>query len=211
MAEKSEWQFLVDYVKDDTTDFYNEACRSQLMALWTAYCMHNDLDVDTAMYDAVLKDLFNALSDEQKAELHCVRLPEFDSMRWPSGLSERRFKMNDIRLVNVVPIVNGWNDAAKKNLEEAKTLMASGNHLDYNAGVVKESVANLVSGFADDLMKAPAVELVSMRPVGHWVRRKDRYDAAWDCSVCGKTVGPVIVLCSKYCLNCGAKMEENNA
>lgn len=80
MAEKSEWQFLVDYVKDDTTDFYNVACRSQLMALWTAYCMHNDLDVDTAMYDAVLKDLFNALSDEQKAELHCVRLPEFDSM-----------------------------------------------------------------------------------------------------------------------------------
>ena len=38
--------------------------------------------------------------------------------------------MSDIRLVNVVPIVNGWNDAAKKNLEEAKTLMASGNHLD---------------------------------------------------------------------------------
>lgn len=80
MTEQSEWQFIVDYVKDDTTDFYNEACRSQLMALWTAYCMHNDLDVDTAMYDAVLKDLFNALSDEQKAELHCVRLPEFDSM-----------------------------------------------------------------------------------------------------------------------------------
>ena len=44
--------------------------------------------------------------------------------------------MSDIRLVNVVPIVNGWNDAAKKNLEEAKTLMASGNHLDYNKGVV---------------------------------------------------------------------------
>lgn len=63
--------------------------------------------------------------------------------------------MSDIRLVNVVPIVNGWNDAAKKNLEEAKTLMASGNHLDYNKGVVKESVANLVSGFADDLMSAP--------------------------------------------------------
>ena len=80
MTEKSEWQFLVNYVKDSTTDFCNATCRSQLMALWTAYCMHNDLDVDTAMYDAVLKDLFNALSDEQKAELHCVRLPEFDSM-----------------------------------------------------------------------------------------------------------------------------------
>lgn len=42
--------------------------------------------------------------------------------------------MSDIRLVNVVPIVNGWNDAAKKNLEEAKTLMASGNHLDLQQG-----------------------------------------------------------------------------
>ena len=54
MAEKSEWQFLVDYVKDDTTDFRNSTCRSQLIALWTAYCMHNDLCVDTKMYDATL-------------------------------------------------------------------------------------------------------------------------------------------------------------
>lgn len=80
MAEKSEWQFLVDYVKDDTTDFRNSTCRSQLIALWTAYCMHNDLCVDTKMYDAVLMDLFNALSDEQKAELHCTGFSELDSM-----------------------------------------------------------------------------------------------------------------------------------
>ena len=35
---------------------------------------------DTAMYDAVLMDLFNALSDEQKAELHCTGFSELDSM-----------------------------------------------------------------------------------------------------------------------------------
>lgn len=46
MTEKSEWQFLVDYVKDDTTDFYNDACQNQLVALWTSYCLHNSLDVD---------------------------------------------------------------------------------------------------------------------------------------------------------------------
>ena len=56
MTEKSEWQFLVDYLKDDATDFYNDACQNQLVALWTSYCLHNSLDVDTAMYDAVLKD-----------------------------------------------------------------------------------------------------------------------------------------------------------
>ena len=42
--------------------------------------LHNSLDVDTAMYDAVLMDLFNALSDEQKAELHCTGFSELDSM-----------------------------------------------------------------------------------------------------------------------------------
>ena len=80
MTEQSEWQFIVDYLKDDTTDFYNDACQNQLVALWTSYCLHNSLDVDTAMYDAVLMDLFNALSDEQKAELHCTGFSELDSM-----------------------------------------------------------------------------------------------------------------------------------
>ena len=27
MNEKSEWQFLIDYVKDDTTDFGLDSCR----------------------------------------------------------------------------------------------------------------------------------------------------------------------------------------
>lgn len=58
MIEKSEWQFIVDYVKDDAADFCNATCRSQLMALWTAYCMHNDLSVNTKMYYATLFDLW---------------------------------------------------------------------------------------------------------------------------------------------------------
>ena len=78
--EKSEWKFLIDFVKDDTVYFHNEACRNQFMALWTSYCLHSNLDIDTAMYDAVLMDLFNALSDEQKAELRCPYFPDFDDM-----------------------------------------------------------------------------------------------------------------------------------
>ena len=80
MDEKSEWKFLVEFIKDDTVYFHNEACRNQFMALWTSYCLHNNFDVDTAMYDAVLMDLFNALSDEQKAELHCTSFSAFDNM-----------------------------------------------------------------------------------------------------------------------------------
>ena len=79
MAEKSEWQFLADYVKDDTTDFRNSTCRSQLIALWTAYCMHNALCVDTKMYDATLFDLWLAVSLERRRALQIFRFSEFDN------------------------------------------------------------------------------------------------------------------------------------
>jgi hypothetical protein len=115
--------------------------------------------------------------------------------------------MSDIRLVNVVPIVNEWNDAAKKNLDEAKTLMASGNYPDYNAGVVKEGVANLISWLADDLMKAPAVDPESLRPVAHWkvggANPANGVVGNWKCSLCNKTS----LKDSPFCPNCGAKME----
>jgi hypothetical protein len=80
MTEQSEWQFIVDYVKDSTTDFCNATCRSQLMALWTAYCMHNSLEVDTIMYDVELIDLWNAIPIEHRRELHCSNWGEFDDL-----------------------------------------------------------------------------------------------------------------------------------
>ena len=117
--------------------------------------------------------------------------------------------MSDIRLVNVVPIANGWNDAVKKNLDDAKTLMASGNCTDYNAGVIEECVANLVSGLADDLMKAPAVDPETLRPVAHWEESVCFEDAFWVCSNC-KFPSEAIAAprLYHYCPNCGAKMEE---
>ena len=65
MTEKSEWQFLVDYVKDDTTDFRN--------------AVHNDLCVDTKMYDATLFDLWLAVSLERRRALQIFRFSEFDN------------------------------------------------------------------------------------------------------------------------------------
>lgn len=56
--------------------------------------------------------------------------------------------MSDIRLVNVIPVVNGWKTASLKNKGEAKKLMASGNLPDYNAGLVKDAAADLVAGMA---------------------------------------------------------------
>lgn len=38
-------------------DFSDERYRAQLRALWTAYCLHHNLDVDTTEYDADLNGL----------------------------------------------------------------------------------------------------------------------------------------------------------
>lgn len=39
-------------------DFSDERYRAQLRALWTPYCLHHNLDVDTAGYDADLNGLW---------------------------------------------------------------------------------------------------------------------------------------------------------
>ena len=42
-------------------DFSDERYRAQLRALWTAYCLHHNLDVDTTEYDADLNGLWNIM------------------------------------------------------------------------------------------------------------------------------------------------------
>lgn len=122
--------------------------------------------------------------------------------------------MSDIRLVNVVPIVNRWNDMAKKNLDEAKTLMASGNFPDCNAGVIKEGVANLIFVLADDLIKASAVDPETLRPVAKWENESDAVGdpIVWTCTNCKDSdilyEGTPKENGMKFCPYCGAKMEE---
>lgn len=80
MNEAKEWRFIVDYIHGQTIDFYIDACKNQFMALWTAYCLHNDLYVDTAKYDVALMDLFNALSIKQRRALCHNCFPKFDDL-----------------------------------------------------------------------------------------------------------------------------------
>lgn len=80
MNENKEWEFLLGYVKDNTVYFYTETCRNQLLSLWTAYCLHNNLEVDTIMYDVELIDLWNAIPIEHRRELRCSNWGEFDDL-----------------------------------------------------------------------------------------------------------------------------------
>lgn len=58
-AADAEFEFLKEFAK--TGDFDFATTREQLRALWTAYCFHEGLDVDTARYDRYLRDLWDAM------------------------------------------------------------------------------------------------------------------------------------------------------
>ena len=121
--------------------------------------------------------------------------------------------MNDMRLVDITPIVNGWNDAVKEKLEEAEALMASGNLTDHNRGAVKEQVANLVSGLADDLMSAPVIDPETLRSTAHIIRGyvPETKDGVF-CDGCNRCLGweycAHFIGRFKYCPYCGFKLED---
>lgn len=121
--------------------------------------------------------------------------------------------MNGMRLVDITPIVNGWNDAVKEKLGEAEALMASGNLTDHNRGAVKEQVANLVSGLADDLMSAPVIDPETLRPTAHIIRGRvpETKDGVFcdGCNHClGWEYGAHVIGYFKYCPYCGFKLED---
>lgn len=55
-----------------------EVYRTQLRALWTAYCLHYDLCVDTADYDAELMELWLKITEMGRVQdWYCVE--DFES------------------------------------------------------------------------------------------------------------------------------------
>lgn len=43
-----------------------EVAAAQLRSLWTAYCLHHNLDVDTRAYDDDLRELWDSVSREEE-------------------------------------------------------------------------------------------------------------------------------------------------
>lgn len=61
ISRPAELRFLLSYVSESCFD--NEICRDRLRMLWTAYCLHHNLDVDTSGYDNDLLELWNKLAE----------------------------------------------------------------------------------------------------------------------------------------------------
>ncbi len=67
-TKKRELEYMKDFSREAC--FESEECRDQLRSLWTAYCLHNNLIVDTGTYDDDILELWSAVSlgEEDTAE-----------------------------------------------------------------------------------------------------------------------------------------------
>lgn len=62
MDKQKELGVILRFAREENLGF--EVCTHQLRSLWTAYCIHHDLEVDTSTYDADLRELWQAVSEE---------------------------------------------------------------------------------------------------------------------------------------------------
>lgn len=70
----AETEYLLDFARESCFDV--EVCRDQLRILWTAFCLHHGLDVDTLNYDCELQVLWNVIS---ASESDTADWSDFDS------------------------------------------------------------------------------------------------------------------------------------
>ena len=57
--QNAEFRFLLHYAKEAFFD--EEICRDRLRMLWTAFCLHRNLDADTHVYDCYLMELWRQM------------------------------------------------------------------------------------------------------------------------------------------------------
>lgn len=63
VSREAEMEYLKEFAGQSCFD--EELSRDQLRCLWTAYCFHHRLDVDTSGYDNDLLGLWNATAEEE--------------------------------------------------------------------------------------------------------------------------------------------------
>lgn len=63
-SRRIELDYLLAFATESCFD--TETCCDQLRSLWTAYCLHNRLDVDTRDYDLTLLKVWEVVSVEEE-------------------------------------------------------------------------------------------------------------------------------------------------
>lgn len=63
MNRKEELDFILAFIEESSFD--EELVCQQLRSLWTTYCLHHGLDVDTRDYDADIATVWAVMSENE--------------------------------------------------------------------------------------------------------------------------------------------------
>lgn len=79
-GEDREFQYILRFVTQarDASFTSEELFANQLLALWTAYCLHKHLTCDTYRYDTELSCIWPLLEEDEKPEGCYKNFDEFD-------------------------------------------------------------------------------------------------------------------------------------
>ena len=75
--KRRELDFIFGFVNEGGFD-QDVACY-QLICLWTAFCLRNGLDVDTAEYDRIVLEVLEALTASEEDPAFWGNFDEFDN------------------------------------------------------------------------------------------------------------------------------------
>lgn len=71
-----DFDFLLKFAEESFIG--EEVVAEQFRALWTAYCLHHGLDVDTKRYDDDLRELWQAVSQDEEDTQNWSDFDSFD-------------------------------------------------------------------------------------------------------------------------------------
>lgn len=77
ISREAEMEYLKEFVQQGSFD--DEISRDHLRCLWTAYCFHHNLDVDTARYDNDLLGLWDVMLEGEPETADWSSYDEFDN------------------------------------------------------------------------------------------------------------------------------------
>lgn len=77
MERNTEFAFMTSFATQSCFD--EDICRDRFRMLWTAYCLHYNLDVDTASYDSDLRRLWDAVAVDEEDTADWSDFDSFDS------------------------------------------------------------------------------------------------------------------------------------
>lgn len=61
ISRDAEWKYLKAFARESSFD--EELPREQMRSLWTAFCFHHEMIVDTSEYDNALLELWNFMAN----------------------------------------------------------------------------------------------------------------------------------------------------